>query len=330
MAKNRFLRKVQKIKTGSYMVSLPMEWVKKNNIGQHTPVYVIEDPNNNIVVKIPTLKCIVEMDVEGLHGQVLEDVLKIMYMQGVSRIVLKSKSGFPDSILRVVRSLRQDLIGFEIEDLNFNEIRIEIKDSIEFIGNDQFLKYFKKSLKYLNSSLEELLKYDGSNGLHHIKEKLLEGKRTYRYLARLLSLALREPERNGLPASLQILYIENVVRLREIAYYIHRMIDFVEGLKNEELGVVKPLIEKAMQAIDVIIKEEDMEKIRRIRDEVNHYEESLIAHARAPRVLHSAFALRRIVHNILRIAENMYVARVASQVNCVAEFEKIWAIQEET
>ncbi|AFA39824.1 Phosphate uptake regulator [Pyrobaculum oguniense TE7] len=319
MSRGRYLRRIQKIKTGSFMVSLPMDWVKRNNLSSQSPVFVIEDPNNNVVVRIPTSKCLVEVNVSQLSISVLEDVLKILYMQGLSKIILKSETGFSEEVVRLVRSLRQDLIGYEVEDIGFKQIIIEVKDSIEYVDSETFMRYFKKSLRYLKSALASLPSHVQSYNAKNVKEVLLEAKRTYRYLARLLALALKEPERNGLPASLHVVYIENITRLREIAYYIYRMVDFVESLTPKDVELLKPMISVVSRAIDLLENGLDIDALASLREEVNSSEEALIAQTHNPKLIHSAFALRRIMHNLLRIVENFYAVAKVQDVKCVAE-----------
>lgn len=323
---NRFLRRLQKIKTGSYIISLPMEWIKKNQLNHHAALYVIEDPDNNIIVKIPTSKCKATLQIDNLSTVSITDIVKVLYMQGISEIELRSERGLSEKLIQSIRNLRTDLIGLEIEDITRNSVRIVVKDGFENMDNSTYQKYFLKSIKYLKAALEDIRDSLGNGGAKDIKERMLEAKRIYRYLYRLLSLSIREPERRGLPSTLLVLYLENAVRLRETSYYIHRAADFLDKIEGD-IELLRQMLDLAIQAIAALSKR-DVEEVFRIRERVNELEEMAITRGNQYYV-HLAFALRRIVHSLLRMAENNYIASIYSDTTCLAEAQKTGEIDQE-
>ncbi len=324
MSRSKFLRRVQKIKTGSYIISIPMDWVVKNNVKPHDHVIVIEDPNNNIIVKLPKTYCYVTINVDNYAPETVADMVKVMYMYGADRIELTSTNSLKSEVISVVRGLRSDLMGFEIESMGKSSMVIVVKDSVEYLDKENFLKYFLKSFRLLRESLEDICRCLEPNGtetyISDVKERMYEAKRFYRYLYRLLSLAMKEPERNGLPSVLHSIYLEMTMRLREISYYIHRMVDFIphveRGPHMEKLRDICELTVRAMRS------KADIDAVSRIRAEVNRFEEELISRGVGPHEAHTAFALRRIIHDVLRITESFAAASFSETVKCVSGLQE--------
>ena len=320
MSRNKFLRRVQKIKTGSYIISIPMDWVLKNGVKPHDHVIVIEDPNNNIIVKLPKTYCYVTINVDGHSPETIADMVKVMYMYGADRIVLTTSNSMKPEIISAVRGLRSDLMGFEIESMGKSNIVVTVKDSVEYLDKDTYMKYFLKSFRLLRESLEDVCRCleEGSEGhIGDVKERMYEAKRFYRYLYRLLSLAMKEPERNGLPSVLHSIYLEATMRLREISYYIHRIVDFVPHV--ERGPYMDKLRDICRATVNAMKLRTDIDTIGRLRVEVNRLEEELISSGIGPHGAHTAFALRRIVHDVLRIAESFAAASFSETVKCISE-----------
>lgn len=195
---------------------------------------------------------------------------------------------------------------------------------MEYLDKENFLKYFLKSFRLLRESLEDICRCLEPNGtetyISDVKERMYEAKRFYRYLYRLLSLAMKEPERNGLPSVLHSIYLEMTMRLREISYYIHRMVDFIphveRGPHMEKLRDICELTVRAMRS------KADIDAVSRIRAEVNRFEEELISRGVGPHEAHTAFALRRIIHDVLRITESFAAASFSETVKCVSGLQE--------
>ncbi|WP_258871768.1 AbrB/MazE/SpoVT family DNA-binding domain-containing protein [Pyrobaculum aerophilum] len=305
MASTRYLRRVQKIKTGSYIISLPMEWILKNRLKPHDVLLVFEDPNNNIVIKVPASSCEVVVDTSKYQDpRGLEEIIRYLYMFGVDRIIVQNGNG---NTFKKIRELRKDLINYEIEDFTDNKIKIIIKDDIYAVEEKHLKKIWIKYIKLLSDILNGICNY---NADEEVREKIDESKRLVRYLQRLISIALKEPERNRLPYPTFAAFFEITIRLREIGYYVYRMVDFLNGVrKREELNKICDICRNALNT-------SDLATLVKLREELNSYEESILPSLNAYEA-HMAFAMRRILFNLVRIAELMIVADETQRVTCV-------------
>ncbi|AET33311.1 SpoVT/AbrB domain protein [Pyrobaculum ferrireducens] len=295
---------MQKIKTGSYIISLPMDWVLKNRLKPKDPLLVFEDPNNNIVVKIPMSRCNLTLDA-GIYEdpELLEEVVKYLYIFGVDQITV---TGHNQGVLKRLRELRKDLIGYEIDDFTNGRVVISIKDDIHALEERHLKRVWEKYLKLLGDILDGICSYRNDEEL---RDKIVESKRLVRHLQRLLSIALKEPERNKIPYPTFAAFFETTIRLREVGYYIYRMVDFLAGVRQrEELDAMCRLCKEALNT-------SDLKRLVEIRERINTLEEASLPKLNAYEA-HMAFAMRRIVFNLVRISELMTVAAAAQRTVC--------------
>ncbi len=299
----KFIRRVQKIKTGSYIVSLPREWVEKNKINPHDSLLVFEDANNNVIIKIPITSCETEIDASGLDADTLAELVKQLYVLGVNRILVNRVNG---NGLSKLRDLRKELIGYEIEDFGKDWIVVAVRDDLEAVDEVSVKKTMTKYLNFAREILESICQFrDGAE----VRELIHESKRVARYLQRMLSVALKEPERNKLPYPVFVAFYEISLRLREIGYYIYRMADFLPGVRR-----VEPL-EKMCQICNKAFETKSLEDLTRLREALNKTEEESLPNLN-PYEAHMAFAMRRIMFNLVRIAETYQVAQIALSTTC--------------
>jgi phosphate uptake regulator len=299
----KFIRRVQKIKTGSFIVSLPREWVEKNGISAHDPLLVFEDANNNVIIRIPVTSCETEIDASALDVGALAELVKQLYVLGVNKIVVKKSNGAGLSILR---DLRKELIGYEIEDFGKDWIVVAIRDDVEAVDEANVRRLMNKYLSFLREIIDSICRLrDGSE----VRELIQESKRVARYLQRTLSIAIKEPERNKMPYPVFAAFYEIALRLREIGYYVYRMADFLPGIRKQE--ALEKMCSLCTRAFDT----KDLEELIQLREELNRAEEESLPSLN-PYEAHMAFAMRRIMFNMVRIAETLQVARVALSTTC--------------
>lgn len=85
-------RRIQKIKGGSYIITLPPEWVRRNNLDAKSEVFVIEK-NGELLIK-PIRDYITRkiIDLDLIDLETTKYLITVYYMQGISEIEIKSKS----------------------------------------------------------------------------------------------------------------------------------------------------------------------------------------------------------------------------------------------
>jgi len=299
----KFVRRVQKIKTGSFIVSIPREWVERNGINPHDPLLVFEDANNNVIIKIPVTSCETEVDGSNLRANALAELVKQLYVLGVNRIVVRKTNG---SGLSILRDLRKELIGYEIEDFGKDWIVISIRDDFESVNETNVKRLMKKYLTFLGEIVDSICQFrDGAE----IRELIQESKRLARYLQRTLSIAIKEPERNRMPYPVFAAFYEIALRLREMGYYVYRMADFLPGIRRHDS------IEKMCSLCKRALDSQDLEELIQLREELNKTEEEALPSLNSYEA-HLAFAMRRIVFNMVRISETLQVAQIALSTTC--------------
>jgi phosphate uptake regulator len=84
------VRRLQKIKGGSYIISVPSEWVRKNNLDVKSELKVYEVYDGLKVKPIKDIKAEKVIEFNDLDTTLY--LVSVYYMQGISKIVITSKS----------------------------------------------------------------------------------------------------------------------------------------------------------------------------------------------------------------------------------------------
>ena len=124
-------RKVQVTGGGSsYIITLPKEWVKKNNIQKNDPINLLIQPDGTLLITIkktlggnPTIK---NINVDDLHNpNYLFRILVGVYIAGFSTIEIESKKRIEPNIREIVTQFTQAAVGPEIMDETVSSITIK-------------------------------------------------------------------------------------------------------------------------------------------------------------------------------------------------------------
>lgn len=115
-------RKVQKTGGSSYIVSLPIDWIKSHNIDQKYKGYslgLISQPDGNLLITpSPNSEEILkakEFNVDEIHDyNFLFRILIGAYIMGYSRFIIKSSKKFEPFIRDCVNNFTKVAIGPEI------------------------------------------------------------------------------------------------------------------------------------------------------------------------------------------------------------------------
>lgn len=125
------IRKVQFTGGSSYVVTLPKEWIDREQIKKNDPIGVEIQPDGTLLVTKATeqepLQRIKEFSVEGITDpSYLFRLLIGAYISGYTTIVIKSKDRFPPFVRMVVRDFTQMTIGQEV--IEETDSGVTIKD----------------------------------------------------------------------------------------------------------------------------------------------------------------------------------------------------------
>jgi phosphate uptake regulator len=163
MSFNIEARKVQKTGGSSFIISLPIEWIKKHGIEAKDTIGVLSQPDGNLLVTpyMSSLKYIREkkLDVDEIKDSDFMFRLLIgAYIMGYNIIEVSSSKKLDSAIKHTVRAFRDITIGTEIEEETENSIKI--KDLV-----DPTEMPFEKTIKRM---------YIEANGMHEDALKALE------------------------------------------------------------------------------------------------------------------------------------------------------------
>jgi len=127
-------RKIQKTGGSSYIISLPIDWIKSHNIDKNYKGYslgIIPQPDGNLLItpnpNKEEIQSVKELDVDNIKNyDFLFRILIGAYIMGFSKIIIKSSKRFEPFVRDCIMNFTQIAIGPEIiEESNQNII---IKD----------------------------------------------------------------------------------------------------------------------------------------------------------------------------------------------------------
>ena len=113
------IRKLQRIKGGSYTLSLPKDWVEKRRLDRGEQIAVSEQEDGSLRLYPATIirekRLEVELSLEDYPNlRSLEYSIITYYIQGASKIIITSEEIIPAEQKRRLKLLRTDLPGVEI------------------------------------------------------------------------------------------------------------------------------------------------------------------------------------------------------------------------
>lgn len=99
-------RRIQKIKGGSYIITLPPEWVRRNSLDAKSEVFVIEKDGELVIKPIRDYITKKTLDLDLIDLETSKYLITVYYMQGISEIEITSKSVISASIKDELKNLQ--------------------------------------------------------------------------------------------------------------------------------------------------------------------------------------------------------------------------------
>lgn len=122
-------RKIQLIAGSTYTVSLPKEWVKKNNLKEKNEVMLTEKDDGSLTIspgrQEQNITSSVKIDITEYKNQV-DTLLYVLYYSGIEKIELTSKDELTKETKSKIRVSLRDMSGTEISYEDNNKIIIEV------------------------------------------------------------------------------------------------------------------------------------------------------------------------------------------------------------
>ncbi|MEM2092956.1 MAG: PhoU domain-containing protein [Candidatus Bathyarchaeia archaeon] len=191
-------RKLQKLKGGSYIISLPKEFVEKYGLSSGVKIAISEEPDGSLRL-FPsaegfekTLETTVSLeDYPDLRS--LKYCLVTYYIQGVDRINVISRNIITAEQKRQIKQLRAELPGVEVAEEEANKLTFQIIiDPTVFSIESLIEKIFTFSLKLQEDLIKALANFDLQLAME-VLERSNEAQRHYRFTIRLVATAAFNP-----------------------------------------------------------------------------------------------------------------------------------------
>ncbi|HIH42546.1 TPA: phosphate uptake regulator PhoU [Candidatus Woesearchaeota archaeon] len=184
-------RKIQLIAGTTYTVSLPKEWITKNNLKAKSEIVINEKQDNTlqIALGLPKEKKISSISVEvDEHIHNLSQILLTAYYMGIENITLFSKKELSKEVKAKIRRTISYMSGTEIQYEDKQKITIRVLLDITKVDIMQVLY---RIFLIIDSSLSNLI---DAPDITEIKLNENEIDRLYHLIAKIISLSLTNPE----------------------------------------------------------------------------------------------------------------------------------------
>lgn len=250
-------RKLQKLKGGSFIISLPKEWIGKCGLKSGDQITISEEDSS--LKLFPTVKNFgkpleVTLSLEeypDLHA--LRYCVMTYYIQGSDRINIVSEKIIPAEKKRQIKQLRAELPGVEIAEEEANKITLHvIIDPTVFSLESLIEKMFAFSLKLQEDAIKSLVNLDIPLAME-VLERSSEAQRNYRFIIRLVALSAFNQmvaKKIGVKNCQDSIHFALVVRdLSRLIYHSSAIVSHVLSLKGKRVHPeVLNLMEKMLKA----------------------------------------------------------------------------------
>jgi phosphate uptake regulator len=273
---NKPLRRLQKIKGGSFIISLPSEWVRRNglssgsellvyNSGGSLRIMIPQNPNNS-------------REVELTDVEFVKYLVSCYYMQGISQIRVYSKSVMTQDQKRELRNLQLTHAGLQVDEEGF--------DFVKFSVRAQEPREIRLEVEKFGSQILQLVRDLASAAAHPSKEmcediytRCDQLLKNYRLIIRTLALgSQRDFDLNlGLPTKDLILYAVAVRDLGRMLSHIKRASEtLVKSEKGSDklsgaLFTVGEMFEGALK----MFLTEQLDGVQTVRTKMRNIEETI-------------------------------------------------------
>lgn len=231
-------RKLQKSKSGSFLISIPKEWIKKNGLDAGAIVRISEGERGTLIIssegeeqesKIVTIK----------GGENLEKQIRTQYLMGADTIVINFDTKITPTIREQIKEAISKLIGLEIVEEGINNITIQCLLQPTSIPLKSSLRRAYSLAASMHKDAEEAL----LNGDEELAEIVIKRDEEVDRLYFLIVRQLRSAVGNQRLAGKLGVKTTECLDLRMAAKYIESIADYSEGIAKNVKLIYKEKIE---------------------------------------------------------------------------------------
>lgn len=233
-------RKIQKVGERSYSISLPKEWVKRNNLKEKDFVFMDID-SNQIIIKSSRGRFLEERNIAiGLEKvSEIKEFVTLCYIRGVNKIKITSSTKFLPEEREEIEEIVAFLKGYETINESEKEIEISFLFNEIKVTIDSLVKRMISIIRFMVDALKDR---DGES-LTKLEHKL---DQIFHLSRRILFSSSRDPikqSKNNLKDIQEIFfYMESVRKLERLGDDIYRLREVEvseEDLEHLEEVIVK-------------------------------------------------------------------------------------------
>jgi len=182
------IRRIQKIKGGSYIISVPPDWIRRNSLDVKSEVEVIETPEGLVIRPIKNKESIKEIKFTNIDT--VEYLVTTYYMQGASKIVIKGEKIIkPEDKLRL-KNLQLELPGLEVEEEGFDSITFKVNYTLD-VDIKSSVSNFASRIAELIIDLRRVIENMDKTMAEDVKLRADELMKRYRTIIRQLALIIQ-------------------------------------------------------------------------------------------------------------------------------------------
>jgi len=184
-------RKIQLIAGTTYSISLPKDWVRKNNLKEQDDITIIEKSDRTLVLSGHIMRerelKEITLSVED-YAHNIDQILFAVYYLGIENITLVSKKELSKEDRAKIRKALTHMVGTEIVFEDKQKIIIKVfldKTKVDFVQT-----FYRMSL-IIESSMNNLME---NKNLEEIRINENEVDRLYNLIVKIVSLSLLDAD----------------------------------------------------------------------------------------------------------------------------------------
>nr|BAJ49374.1 conserved hypothetical protein [Candidatus Caldarchaeum subterraneum]BAL57030.1 phosphate transport system regulatory protein [uncultured crenarchaeote] len=249
-------RNLQKIKGGSYVITLPRKWVEGLGLRKGERVVMIRDSLGLRITpetgrEMPTVE-VSKKEVDDIRF--LRYLTFSYYMQGVEKVILRADDGFTPEERRELRRIASELVGADIMEDAQNRMVFRFLTKLD---EENFFDRLTRMMRFayeIHRDTYQILRERNISNAAEIVERIGEVLKQYRVTFRVLSLTLLQPTR-GFPFSdvrLITLYAALIRDLFMTVYYATQIAKSLIDLGAEP--VEENIFNKVLKMYEIVVK----------------------------------------------------------------------------
>lgn len=230
-------RRLQKIKGGSFTLSIPKWWAEKRQLRGGDSIIVSEEDGSLRLypeAKPPSKARAVMLQLEDFPDiRSLEYSLRTYYMQGAERISVASRGAITSEVKKRLRALRLEMTGLDIVEESAKHITFEVLIDPSRLPLETLIRSTSEfALRLLHDAVQAVLGEDRKLA-EEVVERGADGLRQYRVIIRQISAATLN---RSLAAALGIRDCRESVTFGLLARDLQRSIRHATSIATQLLG----------------------------------------------------------------------------------------------